>query len=175
MDFKTGAWLIPFAQSKMVKAFMDGIDPVYEDQMDQLMLYTIKHYPEVILDNIKGLNKKQKEEIKRKVTKIGIDKFNENKIRQHRFKQENYSNPILQVVAFLPKNELAAMAEALVNLTCFKKKISMEDETVGGPIDVAVISKGDGLIWIKRKHYFVPELNAQFFSNYYYNIAKNKK
>jgi len=27
-------------------------------------------------------------------------------------------------------------------------------ETVAGPIDVAIISKGDGLIWIKRKHYF---------------------
>ena len=36
-------------------------------------------------------------------------------------------------------------------------------ETVGGPIDVAlIISKGDGLIWIKRKHYFSPELNPQF-------------
>ena len=43
----------------------------------------------------------------------------------------------------------------------------MEEETVGGPIDVAVISKGDGFIWIKRKHYFQRELNQQFFANYY--------
>ncbi len=43
----------------------------------------------------------------------------------------------------------------------------MDAETVGGPIDVAVISKGDGFIWIKRKHYFSPELNPQFFANYY--------
>ena len=42
----------------------------------------------------------------------------------------------------------------------------MESETVGGPIDVAVISKGDGFIWIKRKHYFKAELNPQFFANY---------
>lgn len=66
----------------------------------------------------------------------------------------------------LPKDELAAMAEALVNLTSFKRKVSMETETVGGPIDVAVISKGDGFIWIKRKHYFKSELNPQFFANY---------
>lgn len=38
---------------------------------------------------------------------------------------------------------------------------------VGGPIDVAVISKGDGLIWIKRKHYFDRDLNQHFFSNYF--------
>lgn len=32
---------------------------------------------------------------------------------------------------------------------------------------VAVISKGDGFVWINRKHYFKPELNAPFFSNYF--------
>ncbi len=34
---------------------------------------------------------------------------------------------------------------------------------VGGPVDVAVISKGDGFIWIKRKHYFNPKLNVRYF------------
>ena len=43
----------------------------------------------------------------------------------------------------------------------------MDAETVGGPIDVAVISKGDGFVWIKRKHYFKPELNPHFIKNYF--------
>jgi hypothetical protein len=72
----------------------------------------------------------------------------------------------------LPKDELAAMAEALVNLTVFKHKVSMSAETVGGPIDVAVITKGDGLVWIKRKHYFSAELNHHFMINYY---SKDKR
>ncbi len=72
----------------------------------------------------------------------------------------------------LPKDELAAMAESLVNLTSFKRRISMDEETVGGPIDVAVISKGDGFIWIKRKHYFDPKLNPGFLANYYQDIAQ---
>jgi hypothetical protein len=29
---------------------------------------------------------------------------------------------------------------------------------------VAVISKNDGFIWIKRKHYFDPKLNPRFFA-----------
>jgi hypothetical protein len=74
---------------------------------------------------------------------------------------------ITSAVSFLPKDELAAMAESLVNLTSFKRKISLNAETVGGPVDVAVISKGDGFIWIKRKHYFKPELNPGFFANYF--------
>lgn len=36
-------------------------------------------------------------------------------------------------------------------------------------LDVAVISKGDGFIWIDRKQYFRPELNDHFFQNYYGN------
>jgi len=89
------------------------------------------------------------------------------KERLENYRRENYVDPIINVVASLPKAELAAMAESLVNLTSFKGKVSMEAETVGGPIDVAVISKGDGFIWINRKHYFARELNPPFFANYY--------
>jgi len=58
------------------------------------------------------------------------------------------------------------MAESLVNLTSFRKRVTIEAETVAGPIDVVVISKGDGFIWIKRKKYFKPELNPQFLARY---------
>ena len=82
------------------------------------------------------------------------------------FRQTTHVRPITEAVPVLPKDELAAMAESLVNLTLFKRRVSMGPETVGGPIDVAVISKGDGFIWIKRKHYFAPELNPSYFANY---------
>ena len=78
-----------------------------------------------------------------------------------------FVGPVLDIVGDLPKDELAAMAESLVNLTSFKRRITAEAETVGGPIDVAVISKGDGFVWIKRKHYFQKDLNPAFFANYY--------
>ncbi|MNP85604.1 hypothetical protein D3C76_1854140 [compost metagenome] len=61
------------------------------------------------------------------------------------------------------------MAETLANLTSFRRKLMMDSysQSVGGPIDVALISKGDGFIWIKRKHYFNQQLNHNFFQNYY--------
>ena len=43
------------------------------------------------------------------------------------------------------------MDEALVYVTSLKRKVSSASETVSEPIDVAVISKGDGFVWIKRK------------------------
>ena len=69
----------------------------------------------------------------------------------------------MEVVTHLPKEELASMAEALINLTSLKRRVSLDQETVGGPIDIAIISKGDGFVWIKRKHYFDPALNPSYF------------
>ena len=43
------------------------------------------------------------------------------------------------------------MAESLVGLTSLKMHVSSEEETVSGPVDVAVVSKGNGFIWVKNK------------------------
>ena len=73
---------------------------------------------------------------------------------------------ILQKLLGLALVELAAMAEALVNLTKFRRRVTMERETVGGPIDVVVITKGDGFVWIRRKHYFASEYNPRVIARY---------
>ena len=82
-------------------------------------------------------------------------------------KKDRHWRPIVRSVTYLSKSELASMAETLVNLTSFKKHMStIESETVGGAIDVAVISKWDGFIWIKRKQYFKPEYNPHYFTRF---------
>lgn len=68
------------------------------------------------------------------------------------------------MVEFMPKQDLADFAEALVNLSSLQRRVHSGFETVGGPIDVAVISKSEGLVWVKRKHYFPSALNSRFFS-----------
>ena len=81
--------------------------------------------------------------------------------------RENYINPLMNAVSHLSKEDLAEMAESLTYLTYLKRRITNAEESVGGPVDVAIISKGDGFILIKRKHYFKPELNQFFFDNYF--------
>jgi len=85
-------------------------------------------------------------------------------LRERLFKdiESNARKEIEDMIQFMPKPELARMAEALVELTSIKRKISVGVETVGGPVDVAVISKAEGFVWIKRKHYFPPELNRRY-------------
>ena len=78
------------------------------------------------------------------------------------YRSAMHTKPLISSVSVLPKEELAILAESLVNLTALKQKMSMDNETVGGSIDVAVISKGDGFVWIKQKRYFNSELNPHF-------------
>lgn len=67
------------------------------------------------------------------------------------------------VVGMLPISELAELAETLVLIESLKERVTGPSESVSGPVDVAVISKGDGFIWIKRKHYFDAKLNPRYF------------
>ena len=81
--------------------------------------------------------------------------------------KESYTDPLLNTVINLDKEDMANMAESFISLTSLVRRMQPGEETVGGPVDVAVISKGDGFVWINRKHYFKPELNTQFFNNYF--------
>jgi len=167
ISHKSDASIMPFAQRDMVDTFMQGIDPSYKNLEESYLTKIFDEFTELalnILKNEMNENKSKSKKILQKSSEKIIADFQE-KLENHR--QEMYIDPVLSVVSMLSKDELAAMAETLVNLTSFKRKITMGSETVGGPIDVAVISKGDGFVWIKRKHYFKPELNPHFFANYY--------
>ena len=76
------------------------------------------------------------------------------------------SSEFERALTHIPKDELASVAASLVNLNSFEKRMSMNLESVGGPVDVAVISKGDGFIWIDRKHYFDADKNPHFVRNH---------
>ena len=66
------------------------------------------------------------------------------------------------IIDSMPGVKLAILAETLANnTTAFKRRISLSAETVGGPVDVLLITKGDGPVWIKRKHYFDPDINRK--------------
>ncbi len=161
------AQIIPFAQDEMVHTFMQGVDPLYEHFVMTTMDSVITKYYFDPINSDSTMTEQEKKDLIMNLKQIQSTALKEVREKVKEYKREQYINPIVEAVAALPKDELAAMAESLVNLTILKRKVSMTLETVGGAIDVAVISKGDGLIWIKRKHYFNQELNRTFMANYF--------
>lgn len=159
----------PFAQSEMVHLFIEGIDPFYHYHHSQYLDTILQMMPSEIVKIIPNLTDKEKNNIIKKITNANKLLFDDLIKVNDEYRKIHHIDPILETVSSLPHIELAEMAESLVTLTSFKRRMSLDAETVGGPTDVALITKGDGFIWINRKHYFKPELNHHFFDNYYKN------
>lgn len=142
------ASIVPFAQREMVNAFMEGVHPDYHKHLFRgLRSLLMKKYPDHILAEAKDLSEKKRRSIASKLEEINkgiLDEYRED-LKSHSY--EEHIRPVIRAVSFLPKEELAEMAETLVSLISFKKRMSIDAaETVGGPIDVAVISKADGFV-----------------------------
>ncbi|MCJ7543995.1 MAG: hypothetical protein MUP47_05420 [Phycisphaerae bacterium] len=165
-DNQTSA-IVPFAQAEMVHTFMQGIAPDWVRYFEGYVKELFTKLPSEIGKALGQPEGGETESLAKKLNEFSGRAFQKLRDETGQLRAVAYVDPVLNAVAFLPKDELAAMAETLVSLTSFKRRVSMGEETVGGPIDVGVISKGDGFIWIKRKHYFKAEYNPGFIARYY--------
>jgi len=159
----------------MVRTFMEGIDPQYKSTLERALQKFFEDYSGFFASQARGLSAPTRTKYANMLKKVGKDLFVDFSEKLKKYRREVHVHPVLETVAALSKDDLAAMAESFVHLTSLKRKVSLDTETVGGPVDVAVISKGDGFVWIKRKHYFKPELNHHFFANYYAKFGQRPK
>lgn len=134
MSKSNTAAIKPFAQSEEVWAFLFGHNRLVD----------------IVQDSMKDI-----------FEKVDPDKLGDLLEREKTYGDEQIGQ-IQNRIRLFDKNELAEVAEAFIKLTILRKKITPVFEDVGGPVDVAVISKGDGFVWVKRKRYVDPSLNPQF-------------
>lgn len=156
--------ICPFAQTDVIDTILTGIDPSLDNIYLNNFNKSFQKYNQAILDSIGNTNPILAEQIQNLDVNVIVNELNS---LNQQIKQENHIIPLMNAVSNLAKEDLAEMAESLIYLTYLKRRITFAEESVGGPVDVAIISKGDGFIWIKRKHYFRPELNQHFFDNYF--------
>ncbi len=83
--------------------------------------------------------------------------------------EKSFTSRIKEMIRSMPKQEMSLLAESMIEITSLKRKVTREQETVGGEVDVAIITKSEGFVWTKRKHYFPPELNKRFFVRHFKN------
>ncbi|MBA4756249.1 MAG: hypothetical protein H2050_15595 [Sphingobium sp.] len=149
--------IIPFAQKEMVERFMYGLDDEFLQICHEYFDGSLSSLKDNLLETVSAEN--------RAAVGVAIDsileEFNNKVVPKHR---DRLTSEFADLVRSMPKQELAALAESLVHITSLKRKFSAGTESVGGPIDVAMITRAEGLVWVKRKHYFDPALNSRFFS-----------
>lgn len=157
------ALICPYAQRDMVDTFVKGINPNFYESIQ-----------EILIENIK----KSIIEIKKEIPNIDEGILNQkifsiipNTIRKiDKVSFETHTKLIVKSISYLRKDDLIEFAENLIKLTSIKRKTSSELQSVGGPIDIAVITKHEGFVWIKRKDNIDKEFNSAYFNREFKKI-----
>jgi len=160
---KSGAGLRPFAQRDVIDLILSGVDNQIQSIVYKTFDQFLNKFIELIGKNIEVKDPKLAKQIR------GIDSnsiLSEFMDEIRKIQLENHIKPLMSTIGTLSKEDLSELAESLIYLTYLKRRMSFSEESVGGPVDVAIITKGDGFIWMKRKHYFDSDLNHSFINNY---------
>ncbi len=159
---KTGS-ISPFAQTDIMQTFIEGIDPQLKSGLPVYIKSALDEVKDYVLSSIDGSTEAEKNLIAtlEGKLKLVLDSLSQ---KLEAARRKLHIHPMIAAISSLSKEDLAAMAESLINATYLHRRASFAEESVGGPVDVAIITKGDGFVWIKRKHYFDPALNLNYTS-----------
>ena len=145
----SSAEIRPFAQTDVMITLMKGVSP----QSDQEYRDATIELEEGVINDITSLLEKEKVSSKviKKVKELSYNKVHERYVdRIDKFINENFVSGVVTALDFFNLEEMAKMAENLIAVTNLQRHISSSEESVGGPIEVAVITKTAGFKWIKH-------------------------
>ncbi len=136
-----------FADSQVTTAFIRGIDFNLERQVFGGVGVLMQMLVNQVVDAIPAeaaARESVRSRFQGEVVPYYLDVF-QNMIAE--YQQRTFVAPVLRVLEVATRGELGETARELVSLNVFKKRITAQRETVGGAIDVAVISRDDGFQW----------------------------
>lgn len=142
----------PFAQDRMIRTFLTGMDNYL-----RMFIYgeTLKLTNGLVSDIVRrapNLTDAQRSAIYKDYSQNNLaHALNEFFRSVDGYQYAVHTRPILRAVNSLPKKELGETAASLIKLNSFQQKVMNSVETVGGPIDVAVITRNGGLEWKREK------------------------
>ena len=67
------------------------------------------------------------------------------------YSEEKYIENLRIAIAALPAASLVDVARSLIELQALRKTTTAQADTVGGPIDVGLITPADGFVWVRHK------------------------
>ena len=149
-----------FAQNDVMLSLMKGMNPdmfdivmeKYEEYIDSIKKQVIATMKEC------GIKDKQIEKISQMDLTPITDQFG-NKINDSMY--DHFSSNVVDAVDSFNIEDMVNMAESLISITNLQRHISSWEESVGGPVDVAVITKSEGFVWVNHKQWYQQEMNPQ--------------
>jgi hypothetical protein len=141
-----------FADSEVTNAFIRGIDFNLERRLYGGFRVMLHGLVDQLVEALPLTDSQARENVRGRFQRDFVPRYFD---AFHKmiadYQQQAFINPILRVLEIAAKNELAETARDLVGLNVFKKRITAQKQTVGGAIDVAVISRESGFQWWSRQ------------------------
>lgn len=167
--------VVSFAQTDVSDRLLEGADPKFVAKTTAFLSRAADTISPLIVDAIAPGRLRSRGKLVGRVREIlGAIDMAYNDAAANDMRRE-FRDEFESMIAMMPKMELIEFAEALINITAIERKATPDQGTVGGPVDVAFITKHEGFVWIKRKHYFEASLNPRYFwRKYPSNIGRDQ-
>ena len=152
INSESGPVFQPFAQDRMIRTFLTGMDNYL-----RMFIYgeTLKLTTDVVTDVVRrapNLTDAQRNAMFKDYSEKNLGHALHAFFRSiDSYQYAVHTRPIFRAINSLPKKELGETAASLIKLNSFQQKVMHSVETVGGPIDVAVITRNGGLEWKREK------------------------
>lgn len=162
---KDGGLVTSYAQTDVIQRLLEGADPRFIETTAQFIEKAVTTVAETIEKAMRTRRISRKKRVERENAIKEIVELVKKEYEEETAKnlKDEFSREFDRMVAMMPKQELIELAEALVSITAVERKATSDEGTVGGLIDVAFITKHEGFVWVKRKHYFHKDLNPTYF------------
>ena len=145
--------ICPFAQKDIMEALLTSIEPyfykhvceeaeqIYERIFDRLK-FSVPSSPEQRNDLEKILDGVKYKDLIRQFQRFGKNL------------RSTERGQWLKALRDYDLQDMARLAENLIAMTSFERHMTFSPEGVGGPIDLAVITKNEGFTWLNRKSWY---------------------
>ena len=144
--------ICPYAQTDIMRALLTGIEPNFNNSLCRKV--------ENMFSDIVG---QISFDYMMKDDSMELDELLENVKSDDLIRQfQQYTKSIrnieyrqwLKALHDYSLQDMAHLAENLIAMTSFERHMTFSPEGVGGPIDLAVITKNEGFTWLNRKSWY---------------------
>ncbi|MBR4767147.1 MAG: hypothetical protein IK085_10350 [Clostridia bacterium] len=148
---KNSSLISPYAQTDVMMTMMKGIAPAFYSQILESHKSSLDKTKEKItaLLSEAGVS----EDIMKRVADMETDDIQKSYDEElDDFMKENYIQGVVDAVDSFNLEDMTNMAESLISITNLQRHFSSSEESVGGPIEVAIITRGGGFKWVKHRN-----------------------
>lgn len=143
--------ICPFAQTDVIKSILRGIHGDWSQRAVDMLRHMISADSDDIFG---GFLTPVPKGFRDKLDEIDVDDLYKQFIEEGLQMCDETQKEWEKSLKDYDLEEMAALADSLIDLTGFQRVLTFSQEGVGGPVDLAVISKADGFTWIRRKNWY---------------------